>query len=1646
MAISYSPNDVFMVQRNAENTAFLETVLRSTPNSVVVFDPNSILVTVATKSFSDAMVSQALRDFTASVAAAAFISEFAISASNANFSNFAFSASSANLASFAFSASHLNPGSNIYLSQSYIQSNVDASPPPFIPGILVWDNAHSTYAIDTDIPGLELQIGQEEFVRVVAGEFIPSGSVVYINGSVSSFLSGSDVYISSSVVYISGSISGSISDFISSSFSGSEIYISGSDVYISGSINDFISSSISSSFSSSFSGSEVYISGSISGSLIYISSFITSSISGSIVGFPQVYRAIADGTGLKSSAIGIASIDISASSQGFITSNGNVENLDTSLFNAGDEIYLSNSVLGGYQSTFPEDPYEKVSLGHVTFADPAFGKILVNISILPTLNSPYVGMTSVPSFVDNGNQTFTVGSATANFSTTSDGLGLIKSYTIPSRTISALVGNFSQYIFATFNNGNPIYILDTNFAIADQIQTFPVFSLMLPMSILIGGKMSWTSWGSPGIRLPSKQLIRTIDIFGIYRSNGLILSTNGPYITVTSGNAWNGVIDIYFPKENTSDTVNFPLSLYFHSASQWTVTTIDSGQYINNKYDDGTNLQTLPSGSFVNNYIYRVVGSGINNKSIIILSDKFDTFGSMDIAVPTSPPDFFRDFSVFVGRIEVQEGLPARHSNSIFDLMFPLNEIPFQTLSLSSSYSFNTTTASYALNISPSDTASYSLFARSANSSSYSNVSTNASFAATASFLPVNTYEIIASSAVSASWSPNQGATTLVTASNVPITSSWSISSSWSPGQGTTTLYTSSTYQITSSFAEVSNNSVTASYSLNSPATTLFTSSTYQITASNAISSSWAPFTDNPNAVSASYVPNLYPQVTQVNVDSASWVPASVNITTADTASYVLNAISTSYAPVEPVYSSSISILFDTRQPNLVVGNTYQITASGAVSASWAPFTDNPNAVSASWASQALSASYVPNLYPQVTQVNVDSASYVPNLYPQTYQVSSSWSPDQGATTLFTGSDYPITSSWSDNSTTALFALNSPATTLFTSSTYQITSSNSISASWAPFTDNPNAVSASWSPDQGATTIITGSTYQITASNTISSSWSPDQGATTLYTASMYQITSSNSVSASWAPFTDNPNAVSASYALFALNSPATTLFTGSTYEIIASSAISASWSPNQGATTLYTGSTYQIIASQAISASWAPTAGLLPGSTQPITSSWANQASTAISASWAPFTDNPNAVSSSYVPNLYPQTYQSSGSWASSSISASYAPSNHIVNADTASFVANLYPQTYQPGSSWASVSISASYAPSNYITNIDTASYILNAISSSYAPSNHIANADSASYVPNLYPQTYQSSGSWASASVSASYAPSNHITNADSASYILNLYPQQYQSSGSWASSSLSSSWSPDQGATTLYTGSVYQITSSNAISASWAPFTDNPNAVSASWVPNLYPQTYQSSGSWASASISSSYAPSNHIVSADTASFVQNAQSSSWAPNQGATTLITSSTYQITSSQAVSASWAPSNHITNSDTASYILNAVSSSYAPSNHIVSADSASFVLNAVSASYVSNLYPQTYQPSGSWASSSLSSSWSPNQGATTLFTGSTYQITASSAVSASWAPFTDNPNAVSSSYAGTAGSLNYTVAFATYATSASWASSSIS
>ena len=102
------------------------------------------------------------------------------------------------------------------------------------------------------------------------------------------------------------------------------------------------------------------------------------------------------------------------------------------------------------------------------------------------------------------------------------------------------------------------------------------------------------------------------------------------------------------------------------------------------------------------------------------------------------------------------------------------------------------------------------------------------------------------------------------------------------------------------------------------------------------------------------------------------------------------------------------------------------------------------------------------------------------------------------------------------------------------------------------------------------------------------------------------------------------------------------------------------------------------------------------------------------------------------------------------------------------------------------------------------------------------------------------------------------------------------------------------------------------------------------------------------------------------------------------------------------------------------------------------------------VSASWASSSLSASWAPgsqagssvSSSWASSSLSASWSNTSswainainGGTQLITGSTYPITASSAVTASWAVTASN--SITSSHS----------AHSAFATSASWASSSLS
>ena len=75
--------------------------------------------------------------------------------------------------------------------------------------------------------------------------------------------------------------------------------------------------------------------------------------------------------------LGVATEQIPDNQSGYITTFGAVRDLNTSAFNEGDILYLSNTTSGSYSSTRPPSPFFEARIGVVQVANPTEGVILV---------------------------------------------------------------------------------------------------------------------------------------------------------------------------------------------------------------------------------------------------------------------------------------------------------------------------------------------------------------------------------------------------------------------------------------------------------------------------------------------------------------------------------------------------------------------------------------------------------------------------------------------------------------------------------------------------------------------------------------------------------------------------------------------------------------------------------------------------------------------------------------------------------------------------------------------------------------------------------------------------------------------------------------------------------------------------------------------------------------------------------------------------------------------------------------------------------------------------------------------------------------------------------------------------------------------
>jgi len=255
------------------------------------------------------------------------------------------------------------------------------------------------------------------------------------------------------------------------------------------------------------------------------------------------------------------------------------------------------------------------------------------------------GMVMLPSYLDNGDGTVTIGVATARIYSSNDFSGELKEYSITGGTYT-LGDNATTYIVVNYNSGTPEYQAITNYSLITESNIIPVFALYRH-----GTTISRLNYGILGRGLSNKIHQRLIRAEKFSVESGLILSESATRrIIVSSGVVWHGITQINM--QACDSNVANTCELISNVGGVTTFTAIT--QYNNTQYDNGTNLALLGNNHYGINWVYRSVEN--SSKTYVLLGNEdYETWALAALGLPRADvPDIIKSGCILVGRIIVR--------------------------------------------------------------------------------------------------------------------------------------------------------------------------------------------------------------------------------------------------------------------------------------------------------------------------------------------------------------------------------------------------------------------------------------------------------------------------------------------------------------------------------------------------------------------------------------------------------------------------------------------------------------------------------------------------------------------------------------------------------------------------------------------------------------------------------------------------------------------------------------------------------------------------------------------------------------------------------------------------------------------------------
>lgn len=276
------------------------------------------------------------------------------------------------------------------------------------------------------------------------------------------------------------------------------------------------------------------------------------------------------------------------------------------------------------------------------------------------------GVVTLPTYLNNGNGSITIGSGTYSLYDNANYQGYPKTYTIPGGTF-VLTDNSANYVLASYNGGSPTIEIVTsvpppNTTDSDRV---PIFS-----TYRSGTDIHYFNWDhlSQGLAEKINQRLRRTDRFHI--DNGLSLfETPTRVINITSGEVWAGANLINLDSINSSSP---EVHFYYHVGGVWTRGNLS--QYNNTQYDNGTNLVTLTNNKYAVNWVYRSVEQ-VGAIYVILGTGDYSLLESQASAEPIKPTEISTQ-AVLVGRIIVQKNAAtATQIDRVVDVTFGASPI-----------------------------------------------------------------------------------------------------------------------------------------------------------------------------------------------------------------------------------------------------------------------------------------------------------------------------------------------------------------------------------------------------------------------------------------------------------------------------------------------------------------------------------------------------------------------------------------------------------------------------------------------------------------------------------------------------------------------------------------------------------------------------------------------------------------------------------------------------------------------------------------------------------------------------------------------------------------------------------------------------------